>query len=307
MKALVFAHYDSHGVVDDYVLHALRCFRPYFDLICFCSTAEPSLEQQTRAGIYADIVIWRPNIGYDFLSWREGFEALPNIDYEEVVFANDSCYGPCSDITEFFGRVYALKADLWGAAVNHQFRPHVQSFFMGFGAKLLKSGFARRFWQSVEIEPEKYQLILRFEVGLSADVENEGFRIGGVVDLAKIDQHTRERAILDNAPYADAGASLSETHPKKDLPVSLICNDPCPNPSQLFWAELLRRGSPFVKIELLRDNPLGANLDNVREQLRADNWYDVGLIDRHLERIAPRAQWFKTRRRPADRGSVLQM
>ena len=207
MKALVFAHFDPHGVIDDYVLHALRCFRPYFDVICFSSTADLSLEQQTRAKNYADIVVWRPNFGYDFMSWREGFEALPNIDYDEIVFANDSCYGPCSDIGEFWGRAAALKADLWGAALNHQFRPHVQSFFMGFGPRLLKSGFARRFWRSVEIEPDKNKLILRFEVGLSGDVEYEGFRIGGVVNLAEVDDATRERVIADNAPLTVEGAA----------------------------------------------------------------------------------------------------
>ena len=59
-----------------------------------------------------------------------------------------------------------------------------------------------------------------------------------------------------------------------------------------------------MKIELLRDNPLGANLANVRRQLHADNWYDVGLIDRHLERVAPRAQWFGSRSSAAGAGTA---
>jgi rhamnosyltransferase len=286
MRALIVAHFDVHGIVDDYVLYALRCYRPYFDVICFSSTADLSLGQQQRAAIYADIVVNRPNVGYDFLSWRIGFEALPNVSYDEIVFVNDSCYGPCSDIRQFWKRVTALNVDLWGATVNYQFRRHVQSFCMGFGPRLIKSGFAKRFWRSVEIEPDKFKLILRFEVGLSGEVEHEGFRIGAVVDLRDVDFATRKRVYADNEPF------IESINPRSEQPAGVqIMSDPCPNPSMLYWNEALRRGSPFVKVELLRDNPLGANLINVRQQLSKDNWYDVGLIDRHLERVAPRALW----------------
>jgi lipopolysaccharide biosynthesis protein len=290
LRALVFAHFDAQGVIDDYVLHALRCFRPDFDIICFSSTADLSVEQCRRAGIYADIVLQRPNVGYDFLSWREGFMALPNVDYEKIVFANDSCYGPCSDLSKFWNRVADLDADLWGASLNHQFRPHVQSNFMGFEHRLLESGFARRFWQSVEVEPDKFRLIMRFEVGLSAAVEKAGFRIGGVVDLGAIEQVVRERVLADNLLTIGNGAGLADAK-KADEARRLILSDPCPNPTQLYWGEALRRGYPFVKVEVLRDNPLGANLTALRGKLRADNWYDIGLIDRHLERVSPRSAW----------------
>ncbi|MGH7887419.1 MAG: rhamnan synthesis F family protein, partial [Candidatus Binatia bacterium] len=159
MRALVYAHFDAHSVVDDYVLYAMRCYRPYFDVICFSSTADLSFEQQRRAETHADIVVKRPNVGYDFLSWREGFEALPSVGYDEIVFVNDSCSGPCSDIRKFWERVAALDVDLWGAAINHQFRPHLQSFCLGFGPRLVNSGFAKRIWRSIEIEPDKFKLI----------------------------------------------------------------------------------------------------------------------------------------------------
>lgn len=291
MRALVFAHFDAHGQVDDYVLHALRCFRPYFDLICFSSTAALNTEQHNRASLYADIIVIRPNIGYDFFSWREGFEALPNAAFDEIVFINDSCYTPLFDIRKFWERVDALGADLWGAAINYQFRPHVQSFCMGFGRRLVSSGFAKRFWRSLEIEPDKFNLILRFEVGLSARVEDEGFRIGAVVDLSDLDNSTRQRAYKDNEPFPSSAASATVARGEK--PANLqIMSDPFPNPSQLFWAESLRRGSPFLKVELLRDNPLDANLANVRHYFTREKWYDVGLINRHLERVAPKAKWF---------------
>ena len=187
-RALIFAHFDPHAVVDNYVLHSLACYRQYFEIVHFVTTSPLDREQTARVASLVDRVIVRSNVGYDFMSWRVGFEALPrHCGFSDVVFANDSIYGPCSDLVPFWKSVDGLGADLWGASLNHQFRPHVQSFFMGFGSRLLDSGFARRFWQGVEVIPDKMQLIFAYEVGLSARVEEEGFRIGGVVSFPVLD------------------------------------------------------------------------------------------------------------------------
>ena len=162
------------------MLHSLACYRQYFEIVHFVTTSPLDREQVARVASVVDRVIVRSNVGYDFMSWRVGYEALPrHAGFSEVVFANDSIYGPCSDLSPFWARVGDLGADLWGASLNHQFRPHVQSFFMGFGRRLLESGFARRFWEGVEVIPDKMQLIFAYEVGLSARVEEAGFQIGG--------------------------------------------------------------------------------------------------------------------------------
>lgn len=276
-RALIFAHYDPHGIVDPHVLYALVCYRQFFEVIHFVSTAELDSTQRGRVAMLVEKVIVRNNVGYDFLSWRVGFEALPQLQtFEEVVFANDSCYGPCSDMSVFFDRVEALRVDLWGASINCQFRPHVQSFFMGFGRRLIHSGFITRFWSSVECVSEKYQLILSTEVGLSRQVEDSGFQIGGVVDFRNCGNDTVTRVIKDN---------ISATDPyRSEMAIMNILDEQFPNPVQLYWGESLRQGMPFLKVELLRDNLLNANIANIYTKLTQDKWYDLSLISRHLER-----------------------
>ena len=278
-RALVFAHYDPHGIVDPYVLFALSAYRQYFETIHFVSTAGLGPEQQRRAATLAERVIVRGNIGYDFLSWRAGFEAIPNPGiFDEIVFANDSCYGPCRDLAPFWDKVEALGADLWGATLNRQFRPHVQSFFMGFGRRLIRSGFIERFWNGVENIPDKMQLILTSEVGLSARVEEAGFRVGGVVEFPDSGEDRQERVIEDSHSLTDPERAARA--------LDNIRGEAFPNPMQLYWLEAFRRGLPLLKIELLRDNPLHANLVKVHAALRAANHYDIPLIARHLERTA---------------------
>ena len=116
-----------------------------------------------------------------------------------------------------------------------------------------------------------------YEVGLSGMVEAAGYRIGAVADLRDVDAAMRQRVLRDNKPD-DVSARWEDTR-------KLIEEDPSPNPMQLFWGETLRQGAPFLKVELFRDNPLGANLGAVLRQLKADKWFDTALILAHVERI----------------------
>lgn len=277
-RALVFAHFDPHDIVDPHVLYALRCYRQYFSVVVFVTTCALSNSEIRSLHLLVDKVIVRQNIGYDFLSWKTGFESLKNIAaLDEVVFANDSCYGPCTDIGEFFKNAECLKGDLWGASMNRQFSPDIQSFFMGFGKKTLRTGFARRFWQSVDIVDDKFQLILKYEVGLSALALSEGFAVKGLVDYEHVNEDCLGRVIADNYSQMDEERGL--------IGLINVLKEAYPNPVQSFWGESLRRGLPFVKVELLRNNFNSVNLSSLVVAIKRNTNYDVHLIKNHLERV----------------------
>lgn len=276
MKFAIISHYDIHDIIDDHVLYSLRCYRPYFDYIIFVSNSSLGYAQRSKILSLADRVITRGNIGYDFLSWRVGFETVPVDCCSELTFINDSVYGPCCNIADFISRGNSLKADLWGASLSRQFRPHVQSFYMTFRAPLIRSGFARKFWSQVDLLPTKSDIIHAYEIGLSRLAEEHGFKIGGVVDLGVPTMSVRRDVLNDNSGLDD-----SVLEGVRDY----IFNDKFPNPTQLFWNESLRNGSPFVKVEVMRDNPLKANRRSIIEKLKVDRWYDYRLILRHLERV----------------------
>jgi lipopolysaccharide biosynthesis protein len=276
-RALIFAHFDPDGLIDDHVLYSLTCYRQYFQIIHFVSTADLSVYQQSRLSSLVDRVIVRENIGYDFLSWRVGLEMLPaGVAFDEFIFANDSCYGPCHDMALFWGKVEALNADIWGASLNRQFAPHVQSYFMGFRGAAIRSGFMRRFWDDVAVISDKMDMILAYEVGLSVKAMAEGLSVKGVVDYPTIDADLLSRVLADNASQTDMERSAKA--------IAYLTDEHFPNPAQLYWAETLRRGSPFIKVELLRDNPLSANLAGLYHYLKRERWYDVSLIANHLMR-----------------------
>ena len=58
------------------------------------------------------------------------------------------------------------------------------------------------------------------------------------------------------------------------------------NTTHYFWEQLVTSGNmPFIKIELLRDNPMNIDIDNFEQIIRQVSDYDVGLIKEHLLRM----------------------
>ncbi|MFN9074132.1 MAG: rhamnan synthesis F family protein, partial [Hyphomonadaceae bacterium] len=75
-RALIFAHFDKDGLVDPYVIHALTVYRQYFSLVVFVTVSDLSESEVDKLKFLADRVIQRENYGYDFGSWRVGFEGV---------------------------------------------------------------------------------------------------------------------------------------------------------------------------------------------------------------------------------------
>ncbi len=58
------------------------------------------------------------------------------------------------------------------------------------------------------------------------------------------------------------------------------------NPTHYFWKELItKHRMPFLKVELLRDNPAGIDISGWEEVVKSCSNYNVDLIKRHLARV----------------------
>ncbi len=92
MRALIYVHFDRDGIVDPYVEFALAQYRPHVDHLVFVSPSVRELTAKQKSLV--DHFVSRENIGYDFGSWRDGLSTVDLDRFEEILFANDSVYGP---------------------------------------------------------------------------------------------------------------------------------------------------------------------------------------------------------------------
>ncbi len=256
-RPCVFAHWDGAGEVRPHVLHYLRELGAAGLSVLFVSNAG-SLRPEALAAVQAlcSGVLIRRNVGYDFGAWREGFEALglPRPGTELAVMANDSVYGPLTPIGDLLDRIDLAQADVWGCTESWQSRYHLQSYFLAFAPHVLASRAWAAFWAGVRPVPNKHYVIRHYEIGLSQALIRAGFTC---------------RAVW---PYP----ALEGQAPRRRNTF---------NPTSDLWHPLLRAQFPFIKRELLRDNPMRVpGVAEWRDACR-ELGLDTTLVERDLERL----------------------
>ena len=264
----LFAHFDKDDKVDDYVLHYLKHIRELNFSIVFVSTARLPRSEANRARSHCFDVILRENVGLDFGSWAAGFAKHNAAIDGRLLLANDSVYGPIGSLSAAVDRLTSRPADFYGLVESIEITPHLQSWFLLFEQRMVRHPAFSAILSRSYAAMSKRQIILEGEVSLSRHLSAAGFR--------------------HNALYRSTQASFVEH--------CLLGN-----PSHFLWRELMfDEGIPFLKVELLRDNPLG--LEDAEAILAAVDRLDpefAGVIARHLARV-------RTGGRPGRRPSTVR-
>ncbi len=288
-RVVLFCHFDRAGAVRPHVLGYVEALRQAGLSVVFVSNAG-RLEAAAQArlqGLCAAILV-RRNAGYDFAAWREALEhlGLPRPQTELLILANDSVYGPLIPLGEMLGRIDAT-ADFWGATESWQYRYHMQSYFLAAGAAALRSPGWRAFWAGVRAMPSKHYVVTRYEVGLTQALLREGLRCAALFPypalLARVPPTRRpglaEIVAEEIDPLVEARATQAgriRAAAARRIPL---------NPTSDLWRQLLAAGFPFIKRELLRDNPSRvADLADWREVLGAIAPAALGPIEVDLRR-----------------------
>lgn len=282
-RALIVAHYDRDGIFDPHVLYSLQAYRQVFAHVTVVSASADHLPSGRES--LADTFIARENNGYDFFSWKIGFNALADKDrFFEIVFVNDSIYGPLFDIEHVLLAPALKEADFWGLTSSAEDRRHIQSYFFAMRHRLLKSDAAQRFWDNVRPFKDKADVIKSYELQMAAYFRSRGWSVAAIYH--------------GSARYP---ARWKTVRARDDLAQPLLLAKYCyhnwrnrawrtrrQNPMDHHWRAVIETGVPFVKVELLRDNPLHLPLRPIHDYLDASTSYPSGLISAHLQRIARR-------------------
>jgi rhamnosyltransferase len=228
MRLGVYAHFDMQDEVKPYVLYYLRALRPHCQRLVFVSTSKLPERELAKLDGLSDEHLLRDNVGYDFGMWRQVIERTDLSELDELLLTNSSIFGPLSPLSRVFDRMAGSACDFWGITDNFENHWHLQSYFLVFRKAALRSEAFARFWSSMLPYRDKWQTILSYELGLTTYLVESG---------------------LVGQPMVPC-TSLFPSGPTRHLIAKKRRNPTCFHPLRL-----LRRGSPFVKVELLRDNP----------------------------------------------------
>jgi hypothetical protein len=282
-KIVLFLHWDRGGRVREALFSYIGQLAESGRSVVFVTNAgkiEPNAEARLLT-LCAGVLI-RRNVGYDFGGWRDAIETLnlPQTETDEIIIINDSVFGPFRPLEATMLRLDYSDVDVWGLTESWQRRYHLQSYFIAFGPRAIRAPAFRKFWGQVIPAPSKAYVIGKYEVGLTQTMIKAGLRVAALWPYEMlIKQVTRDQL----AEYLNPNIKTSGREDPMVLTRHLsilrlrdaIARRKALNPTSDLWRYLLLSGYPFIKRELLRDNPtriedVGDWADLLRETLDVD-------------------------------------
>lgn len=250
--ACVFVHYDKDALISEECRYHIKMLGDYCD-VYFVSSSEKLAskpEEVKKVFPFCKQVLIRKNSGYDFGCWshviRENYDDLSS--YKGVLLCNDSNWGPMSDFSDTFEKINRNYSDFDFFGLTSSITPswHLQSFFILYAKRVFCSSYFKQHWFDIGVFRSKYDIIINYEVNWSGRLMRLGF--------------------TGMSLYGD-NLSLAENH------------------THVYWDSLLKSNYPYLKKELLRDNPLMVDLQELPEIIRTyqGNWsfHILDYLKRH--------------------------
>lgn len=254
----VVAHFDAGDRLDPGFRTLLACLETICSRIILVTTSRIA-----DADVPVDgkiITVRRPNIGYDFYSWRVGIERIGPLEDVERLFIINSSFlvlNPDafrSTLQDMLKRSTADNAV--GITSSRQIRRHLQSYLLLLGKNVFRANWFGDFLRSIRPQNVKFEVIWHYEIGLS--------RLFAEMNVSMVALF-RPRPLAALRGYWAWVRRLAGLGGMRGR-ITLL---PLRKMHEVNWlhfaAAEIAREFGFVKQEVLRSNPLGINLDFLRQ------------------------------------------
>lgn len=293
----IFCHFDKDNKIADYVVNYIENLRAADCDIIFvsnCSEIEDKYINKIKNNVHR--IILRANVGYDFAAYMTGFfEEAEKEKYNQIIFANDSVYGPFYPLEKVFDKMKTSNFDMWGITDNICNTYHIQSYFLVFNKNMI--GFLEGFFDKFEFSGDKEEIVIKNEQGLSKKALEAGFKLGALCkhqDVISFEHYTLDEKIRkiksdieNNLFYKPSWKKFfskkynRKLNFKKYFDVNLV-------PHLSSWYSLIEYfNSPFIKISLLKDPKLIHYHNFIYRDVIRKKYpeFDLEIMENHLRKI----------------------
>ena len=177
---------------------------------------------------------------------------------------NDSSYFPLFDLHEMFATMERKNPNFWGVVDSHSIRWHVMRWFWSFDRRIVGSGWIDWYLQEFDPSFSKWDQIRNFEMRIPLHLKQSGFLVDSYVSADEVYKYV-SRYEQNHERFTNR-IDFTMTHD--------------------FWDVIIRKfRCPALKVELIRDNPLGIELKGALDLVKTHTNYDPELIRNHIRRI----------------------
>lgn len=149
-RLVLFSFYDKEGIVDGYVDYLLKELTTVSEKIIAIVNGKVNEIGYKILSKYADRIIIRENKGFDIGAYTDvilnylEMEELEN--WDELIFCNDTFYGPFVSMKDIFKKMENKKIDFWGLNyVDHKVIQFIEAYFLVFRKRILLEGKLRAY------------------------------------------------------------------------------------------------------------------------------------------------------------------
>ncbi len=184
------AHFDPDNTFDESFEVLLDCLLQVCNQVLVVSTSAPAVLPNRFSGRVE--CIFRPNIGYDFYSYKVGVLRLASSSPSSSLFLVNSSF-LITDRARFISCLQRMVAngerlDVVSVTQSEQIRPHLQSYLLYINRTAMHSAWFADWVDGIQPQNNKMELILRGEIDLSLKANNAGARIGAVFTYSRTER-----------------------------------------------------------------------------------------------------------------------
>ncbi len=191
MKRVAFyLFWDKEGVVDEYIPYCLQKMREHVEHIVVVSNGFLNADGRQILESIADEVWQRENVGFDVWGYKEAMERFGMdrlVEYDELILANYTFFGPIFPFSEMFTASESWDVDFWGITEHGEVRPHpfaaktymprhLQSHWLAVRQPLLSSSDFREYWETMPMISSYEDSVEMHESRFTEHFANLGYR-----------------------------------------------------------------------------------------------------------------------------------
>lgn len=274
--AFIIAHWSSSGLVADHLFEFTKFASKISNHVIFAST-NINIDEEKRISKICS-VLKVDNIGYDFWSYKKGFEMIQNIlpNIDRLIFMNSSIliFDPkfLMNKLDHLGDEQGIKS----ITISNDRAMHAQSFFVAFdGNQLVNSKDMKEWWDIVKPTSSKQDVIDKYELGMSDHFRRKGVKFTSIYTPTSLQKLIAIARAIGNY---NLPVKINEVTTKVEIDLEL---DNLLNPTHFHWDSIADE-TGTIKIELLKFNKTKQNIAVFIDELKATKPYFSHLLQNSL-------------------------
>ena len=242
-KYLIFAHYHSRGIIRNDIADFLKKSQNIFSEIILIST---KIRKDQIKEIPKKIkIIKRGNFGYDFYSYKKGWEYLNtkfkgNLSNKDLFFLNSSIlFIQPQKLLSYLSKKSSIKnKEFWGLSRSFELTDHIATYCFFFSGNLFENKNIFNWWKNIKPLNHRNEVVSQYELGLSNIMIKNNIKLNSIY---KKNIKLKTNNIFEKLTqrYKEIFFKTPKYYKK--------------NPINYFWRDFYKKYG-IIKIKLIKEN-----------------------------------------------------